>query len=379
MKWTTNNIKNPNYAENHELYVGAQTGSLKKIVPAYEDDPFVQSNLHKLDELDKNSRITALTFIKDERSEILIGRAKPTVQLHSLDTQSVVKTFEFNGAPIVGLAQYDEQYVAGITDGRIQCLLEREECTQEPEVNFIKAGDNMEHLRQCLLDRRLVASGGKGRQNNLKVFDLAEGKMLFTSKNVPNDYLQLEVPVWDSDIGFIDSPHNLATCSRLGYIRVYDIRKQRRPVQSFATEDQMSFTTLVANGNYIYTGTTMGVMKAFDIRRLKTFVHTYKGFTGGISDVQLDATGKYLVSGCLDRYVRVHHTDSCMLMYQCYTKSKIARVLIRESQENICEDITTEGCANNQTELNEPKVKKKADVPVDEEYEQIFENMQTVW
>lgn len=29
MKWTTSNLKNPNYNENHELYVGTSTGSFK--------------------------------------------------------------------------------------------------------------------------------------------------------------------------------------------------------------------------------------------------------------------------------------------------------------------------------------------------------------
>ncbi|KAL9919210.1 WD repeat domain 74 lethal (2) k09848 isoform 1-T1 [Glossina fuscipes fuscipes] len=377
MKWTTSNVKNPNYTENHEFYVGTQTGSLKKFSPTYKDDPFVQHNLHKLG--DRNSSITALTFTKDDGSEILIGRAKSAFQLHSLDTQSVIKSFEIDGgAPVVGLAQYDGRYIVGMADGRIQRLLREEERATLPEVNIINAGDNMERLRQCPFDRRLVASGGKGRQNNVKVFDLAVGKIVFSSKNLPNDYLQLEVPVWDSDVGFIDSPQNLTTCSRLGYVRLYDIRKQRRPVQSFATDEQMSFTTLAAKDNYIYTGTTMGAMKAFDIRRLKTFVHTYKGFTGGICDVQLDSTGKYLLSGCLDRYVRVHHVDSCVLMYQCYTKSKITRVLIRNTQEIVCDDVTTEECANDQTHQSEVKLKKKTNTPVDEEYEQMFENMQTI-
>uniref|UniRef100_A0A1B0AG91 WD repeat-containing protein 74 n=1 Tax=Glossina pallidipes TaxID=7398 RepID=A0A1B0AG91_GLOPL len=377
MKWTTSNVKNPNYTENHEFYVGTQTGSLKKFSPTYKDDPFVQHDLHKLG--DRDSNITTLTFAKDNESEILIGRAKATIEVHSLDTQSVVKSFEINGgAPVVGLAQYDGRYIVGMADGRIQRLLREGECAAVPEVNIIKAGDNMDRLRQCSLDRRLVACGGKGRQNNLKVFDLAVGKILFSSKNLPNDYLQLEVPVWDSDVGFIDSPQNLATCSRLGYVRLYDVRKQRRPVQCFATDKQMSFTSLAAKDNYIYVGTTMGAMKAFDIRSLKNFVHTYKGFTGGICDLQLDSTGKYLLSGCLDRYVRLHHVDSCVLMYQCYTKSKITRVLIRDTQEIVCDDVTTEGCATDQTHKSEVKLKKKTNAPVDEEYEQMFESMQTI-
>lgn len=68
---------------------------------------------------------------------------------------------------------------------------------------------------------------------------------------------------------------------------------------------------------------------------MKNFIHTYKGFIGGITDLSLDSSGKYLASSCLDRYVRVHHVDSCVLQYQCYVKSKANRILLRETQEKL--------------------------------------------
>ncbi|XP_075166938.1 WD repeat domain 74 lethal (2) k09848 [Haematobia irritans] len=385
MKWTTSNLKNPSYTTNHEIYVGTKTGTFKKLVPVYEQNPFKQTNLLNLQELDKDSQINALSFANENKSEILIGRGKSTVQVHSVRTDQIQYTIDFEESNIVGLAHFQNRVVAGFANGHIRCLALNEEGDIEadhPKLILDKVGDHMDHLRQCPSDRNIVAIGGKGRQNNLKVFDMeAEGKQLFSSKNLPNDYLQLEVPVWDSDVGFFDNPHTLATCSRHGYVRVYDTRKQRRPVQCYATEDQMSFTTLAANGNYIYTGTTMGAMKAFDIRRMKTFVHTYKGFTGGISDVCLDASGKFLASACLDRYVRVHNVDSCVLMYQCYVKSKATRILIRESLENpnSKEEDDDEELENNQGNQKKQKGKPtKGDVSEDEEYEDMFENMQTI-
>lgn len=235
-----------------------------ELTPAYQENPFQQKNLQNLAELTKESRISALAFANENKSEILIGRHQNRVQVHSVRTEQQQYTIDFEHAPIVGLARYDNSIVAGFANGKIQCLAVNDEGVDSTVEGFTldKVGDDMSHLRQCPVERNLVAIGGKGRQNNLKVLDMAaEGKQLFSSKNLPNDYLQLEVPVWDSDVGFIDSPHVLATCSRYGYVRVYDTRKQRRPVQLFATEDQMSFTSLAARGNYIYTGTTMGAMK----------------------------------------------------------------------------------------------------------------------
>uniref|UniRef100_A0A1I8NZ00 WD repeat-containing protein 74 n=1 Tax=Stomoxys calcitrans TaxID=35570 RepID=A0A1I8NZ00_STOCA len=384
MKWTTANLKNPSFTANHEIYVGTKTGTFKKLLPAYEQNPFKQTNLQNLQELDTDSQITALGFSNENKSEILIGRAKSMAQVHSVRTDQIQYTIDFEESPIVGLARFENRVVAGFGNGHMRCLALNEEGdidADQPKLILDKVGDHMDHLRQCPSNPNIVAIGGKGRQNNLKVFDMAvEGKQLFSSKNLPNDYLQLEVPVWDSDVGFFDSPHTLATCSRYGYVRVYDTRKQRRPVQCYSTEDQMSFTTLAANGNYIYTGTTTGAMKAFDIRRMKTFVHTYKGFTGGISDVYLDATGKFLASACLDRYVRIHHVDSCVLMYQCYVKSKATRILIRESMENPNGDDEEQELEESDNKKKNKSNKKKPSevVSEDEEYEDMFENMQTI-
>lgn len=114
---------------------------------------------------------------------------------------------------------------------------------------------------------------------------------------------------------------------------------------------------------------------------MKTFVHTYKGFTGAISDVSLDSTGKFLASASLDRYVRVHHIDSTVLLYQCYVKSKATCVLIRQSAEN--PNCNTTQASEEDVDDNECSTKKnknmKHTVPEDKEYEDMFENMQTIW
>ncbi|EDX05852.1 WD repeat-containing protein 74 [Drosophila simulans] len=379
MKWTTANIKHVNYTSKHELYVGTHTGSFKHLVPASEKSPYGQSNLSDLCALDKDSRVTSLAFGNDDQTEILLGRAKDAVEIHSFTEKGHSRnTVSFNAAPIVGLARYNDKLIAGIGNGQIQSL--ELEANDESEPVVISTGDQMDHLRQCAQVRSIVATGGKERQNNLKVYDLnSDGKQIFTSKNLPNDYLQLEVPVWDSDIGFVDGPSVLATCSRTGYVRIYDTRKQRRPVACFASEEHgMSFTTLVAKGNFIYTGTTMGALKAFDTRRMKTHVHTYKGFTGGISDLHIDATGRFLSSASLDRYVRIHDSETTVLLYQCYVKSKATKILIRpfENEAGVSEEPEEDDELQMDRNVSENKsVNAKS---VDNEYEDMFDQMPTV-
>lgn len=112
---------------------------------------------------------------------------------------------------------------------------------------------------------------------------------------------------------------------------------------------------------------------------MKTHVHTYKGFTGGISDLHLDETGKYLSSASLDRYVRVHDADSTVLLYQCYVKSKATKVLINQlpQQGQLSED-DNEAEPEGQTHKSIKSKRELKATPLDAEYEDMFEQMATV-
>lgn len=113
---------------------------------------------------------------------------------------------------------------------------------------------------------------------------------------------------------------------------------------------------------------------------MKTHVHTYKGFTGGISDLHLDDTGKYLSSASLDRYVRVHDADSTVLLYQCYVKSKATKVLINQVPLQQPESIENDDEVEPEEQVHK-KNKNKKEVkatPLDTEYENMFEQMDTV-
>lgn len=231
--------------------------------------------------------------------------------------------------------------------------------------SIIETGDNISHMRQCKSNLKLIAVGGKDRQNNLKVFDLTTQKQIFSSKNVPHDNLELEVPVWDSDLSFVNnSDHCLATCSRYGYIRFYDYRQQRRPVLSYVDNRDQAFNSMVEHDGTIFVSTTTGGMFAFDLKNLKVPLHTYKGAVGSISSLFVDDTGKFLFSSSLDRYVRVHCVEKTNLLYQCYVKSKASQIVMKTADNRM---------------LNEYK-QKKAEVAVDsdEEYDEMFSEMQKV-
>lgn len=325
--------------------------------------------MENIQTLTKTSRITALDFDEDE-TKLLVGRVEPMVKVYEIQLNAFTGTHNFESGPIVGVGKFNGKLIAGLANGKIQIG------HKKPE--FFETGDAMSRMRQCRQDRKLLASGGKERQNNLKVWNLETNECTFRTKNVPNDFLQLEVPIWDSDFGFIDT-NCLATCSRYGYVRVYDMRKQRRPIFNYSNDkEQIGYSCMTLHGDVAFVGATTGVIHAFDLRKMKHILHTYKGFTGSISDVVVDNTGKYMCSGSLDRFVRVHHAESTILQYQCYVKSKATRVLIRE-----CEPVVIK----QENENDDDEYEQEADLsrnfvaPADEdsdEFDKMFEGMPTV-
>lgn len=345
------------------------------------DDPHAQTNLQNIAALNKFSRITSLNFGTDP-NELLIGRANKFVKVYDATAGEFTSNIEMLDAPIVGLARYESRLIAGIGTGRIQILAETPA--------ELQTGDHMSVLCQCPQNRKLVATGGKERQNNVKVWDLETQTKVFQSKNVANDYLQLEVPVWDSDVAFADAT-TLLTCSRYGYIRRFDTRAQRRPVVEYRNEkEQIAYNCLATYGDLLFSGTSTGIIRAFDQRRLKVIAHTYKGFTGSISDVGVDETGRFLYSGSLDRYVRVHCVESTALMYQCYVKSKATKVLLRTKVAPTAEETSVvDGLLNDsdcvfmgRTEEGDEDEDEEADAQPeagsDPEFDELFENMKTI-
>lgn len=224
-------------------------------------------------------------------------------------------------------------------------------------------------MRQCPKNRNLVAVGGKERKNNLKVFDLEAQKQIFSTKNVPHDNLQLEVPVWDSDMAFVNnSEHCLATCSRHGYIRLYDYRQQRRPVKSYTDTRDQAFNTLAEHNGIIYVGTTKGSLYAFDLKTLKVPLHTYKGAVGSISSIALDDTGKFIFSSSLDRYIRAHDAETTQLVYQCYVKSKVSEVIMKSADQRLLDEV----------DAKQLEAQKRTAEGSDEDFDDMFGKMQKV-
>ncbi|XP_055694925.1 WD repeat-containing protein 74 [Lutzomyia longipalpis] len=321
------NVKESSYTEDHRIYVGSCVGALKEYDLTAEN-PYKPTNFQKICDLELGQGISALKWGNEEETEILVGRKDSVIQIYDLLRNSLTATEKLPKGEVVSVCRADGKLIGASNLGQIYILGSKD------NVTTFTAGTDISRMRQCKENTKLLATGGKERKNNLKVWNIEQEIPIFSSKNVPHDNLQLEVPVWDSDVDFLDSS-TLVTASRYGYIRTYDIRTQRRPVKQFVPkEEQLSFSCLATYENLVYVGLTTGGIRAFDTRSLKFPIHTYKGPSGSITDLALDHTGKFLCSSSLDRNVRINSTINNTILYQCYVKTKPSRILIKSPEKS---------------------------------------------
>ncbi|CBZ54303.1 conserved hypothetical protein [Neospora caninum Liverpool] len=71
-----------------------------------------------------------------------------------------------------------------------------------------------------------------GKENDIKVFDISQGRYIWAAKNVRQTLLQLRVAVHPTSLAWLSSIHPLllAAGTAKGAVRLFDLRCQRRPV-----------------------------------------------------------------------------------------------------------------------------------------------------
>lgn len=199
----------------------------------------------------------------------------------------------------------------------------------------IKTGDKLSCMRQNFFNPNLIATGGK--ENPLKLWDVTKAtEPIFTSKNVPHDWLNLRVPIHVMNIGFIPSSNKIVTCTGHHQVRVYDPSTyQRRPVLNVDIDEYpITALSVCPGGNQVIVGNTQGNMLKIDLRN-GHIACRYKGFAGGIRDLQCHPTLPYVASCSLDRFVRVHHMDLKHIMHKFYMKSRLNCILLSKTWPTI--------------------------------------------
>lgn len=283
-------------------------------------------NLNELAGLNRQNEITTLTWEDTSEKKIYAGLRNQTVKIYDCQLQSFIKTLDCSSGegPVRGLACYKGHIVTAVESGIITVWNEEDE-GQKVE---IAAGKNLHQMRQNLSVPHLIATGGE--ENDLKIWDLQKPEQpIFRAKNVRNDFLDLRIPVWVTDMQFLPNSEKIVTCTRHHHIRLYDpSTPQRRPVitMEFETHPLMSLS-LAHREHQIVVGSSRGRMALIDLRK-KALVHVFKGFAGSIRYVQCHPTLPLVASCGLDRFFRLHELNTHKLLSKIYLKSRLNSLLL---------------------------------------------------
>ncbi|KAG0034693.1 WD repeat-containing protein 74 [Podila clonocystis] len=166
---------------------------------------------------------------------------------------------------------------------------------------------------------------------------LANGQ-IFKAKNVKNDHLDLRVPVWNTDLQFLNQFDitRIAVGTRHHQIRVYDAKGARRP----AVDAEVGTMPVVALANgkdaseVVFSDTVTNVYSVDTLTG--AILGQYKGFTGVATALATftpfeDSTTTHLVTVAMDRCLRVHEMDKTRkLLHKVYLKQRMTAVVVGE-------------------------------------------------
>ncbi|KAJ2779413.1 Ribosome biogenesis protein nsa1 (NOP7-associated protein 1) [Coemansia javaensis] len=249
----------------------------------------------------------------------------------------------------VGLGAADGRFVSCNNMGEVRCQAfggaDGDDGSEEhPEALLLKLP--MDACRMRVHSKRAGLFAVGGREQELTVWDagaitVASGQAgayakptsapVFKSKNVPNDNLDLRVPVWITDMQFIGDDASAPTIAvSTGYkqIRIYDAKVQPRPVHNWTPSKHPILHILASHTRpELYFADNMGNMNQLDMRTGKV-IGGYKGIAGAVKSLALSEDGSRVAVGGLDRFVRVYEAGGMRrALHRAYVKQRISHVI----------------------------------------------------
>ncbi|XP_063390912.1 WD repeat-containing protein 74 [Cydia fagiglandana] len=337
-----------------DIFVATKIGSFKHV--KYHTDPTKNikkciENLVDIKSLQKDEGVTCMEWGNAEQTEILLGKKNQQIQVYSTDgTLHRTYTADHGSGHVVGVGRC-RRLVSALSSGVVKIWNKKEEI-------LVDTGGKLDRMRVCA-EEQLFATGGE--ENDLKIYRIGEPEPIFSAKNLAHDWLQLRRDIWVSDLCWCGQGGQLAAvCSRHGYIRLYDVRAQRRPVCNIET-DKMAATCIAPGRDEreVMVGFGRGQLHAVELRAGRLGAGL-RGAAGAVAAVAVAAGRVY--SASLDRHLRVHCYNTKQLLYKQYLTSKLTGLLIQ-----------TEGS----TPLRSaPEVKEEPEVQ--DEMDQLFQHMDTI-
>ncbi|CAO0796424.1 unnamed protein product [Mucor circinelloides] len=343
--------------------------------------------------VDKEQAIQKLSWAMwEDEKVLLVGRKNGSIQFMSPETGEVLREFKNNhvGADdekkgrFVGLFIHDRHLCACTSTGDLSYtpLKSRKNETK----TILELGPNIEIMRGHPTQTHIFAIGGKER--DLCIYDIkaiaktkkeheeidAAGPnkntsahkkkttrnagLIFQAKNVKNDFLDLQQPVWIHDLQFVNKEATkVAVATHYHQFRLYDTKAARRPITNIEIgKHPIKVLSIGTDFNHVLYADTMSEVGMLDIRTGKRAAQ-FKGFTGAATDLvtaplptfneeegEEKSKQRHVASASLDRFLRVHETATVYRRIEdkAYLKQRLTCVLVDEEFEYPVPKVKTE-------------------------------------
>lgn len=216
-------------------------------------------------------------------------------------------------------------------------------------------------------DGRFIVCGGQGKLSQL--VDLELSRVLWQAENVPNDKLNLVVPIFDKAVDWLDREHTFVAVTMHAHIRIYDVRAKRRPVQLVETEKlHVPFSCVSVNPRnptIFCTGDQSGNFQYWDQRTLK-LAGKSRGCVGSVKSIAFHPSKAFVACVGLDRYLHIFNSDCTKRTYAAkqYLKLRMNKVLYSDIE------LPEEKGEEMEEEKTEPEI-QRPNVPVREKKDEI--------
>ncbi len=319
------------------IWVGSELGSLKSIVFSNG----AVKNYTDLMELERSKAPCKINWGDNDETKILVGTKDGCVRTFKLGDENFDDLIHDCGdSEVTGVSFYGEKIMSCTEKGNFAIFRENEKILEKT------IGDHIQIMKRNPESHNFIAAGGK--ENNLKVYDLEKmEKPIFAAKNVRNDKLDLRQAVWVTDLGFLKGDggnSSIVTGTGDHCIKIYDPRKQKRPVVDIKWNDYPITSLSVANDdNVVIVGNTAGYMASIDLRKACA-TGNFKGISGSIRSVQCHKSQDFVACCGLDRFLRLYDIKTRNLIRKAYLKTRLNCVLLSDSvyNENISDKLGTE-------------------------------------
>uniref|UniRef100_A0AC35TRZ1 WD_REPEATS_REGION domain-containing protein n=1 Tax=Rhabditophanes sp. KR3021 TaxID=114890 RepID=A0AC35TRZ1_9BILA len=308
-----------------DLFVGALTGAVKAINIKQN----TMKNLVSIADLvPKRDQIVRMCYTDEAQCDVLYCTGSNSICYYNYGNTSIVKLFSIDGIKdrLVGLASGDKDKIFTVFEGGQTTIYDNKGVSDGFSMNIGKCVQAVDTSR--LQKEKTFAAGGK--ENELKIWDMARQQPIFTAKNVSHDFLNLRVPVNILSMGYCKGSDKIYTTTKKHQIRLYDPKAQAKPVMDLSwLENPITASSPGYEEHFIVVGNAIGEMGLFDTR-VQRLVHKYKGAAGSIRSIAANPNAPLVASVGLDRFIRVHDMKKHCLRTKWYAKVKLSSVLMRD-------------------------------------------------